>query len=68
MCNTFTLFEPILFPDDANGKDINEIFSRISIEMDTLCKWFQVKKHYYTKTNFMKLDWNADIYIVRHFF
>ena len=50
MCNVSTLLKvkPILFADDTNlfysGKDIKELCSVVSIELDKLCKWFQVNK------------------------
>ena len=48
MCNVSTLLKPILFADDTNlfysGKDIKELCSVVSIELDTSCKWFQVNK------------------------
>ena len=53
------LLKPILFADDTNlfysGKDIKELCSVVSIELDKLCKWFQVNKLSLntSKTNFM---------------
>ena len=48
MCNVSTLLKPILFADDTNllyyGKDTKELCSAVSIELDKLCKWFQVNK------------------------
>ena len=48
MCNVSTLLKPILFADDTNlfysGKDIMELCSVVSIELDNLCKWFQGNK------------------------
>ena len=48
MCNVSTLLKPILFADDTNlfysGKDIKELCSVVSIELDKLCTWFQVNK------------------------
>ena len=48
MCNVSTLLQPILFTGDTNlfysGKDIKELCSVVSIELDKLCKWFQVNK------------------------
>ena len=48
MCNVSTLLKPILFADDTNlfysGKDIDELCSVVSIELDKLCIWFQVNK------------------------
>ena len=48
MCNVSILLKPILFADDTNlfssGKYIKELCSVVSIELDTLCKWFQVNK------------------------
>ena len=48
MCSVSTLLKPILFADDTNlfysGKDIKELCSVVSIELDKLCKWFQVNK------------------------
>ena len=48
MCNVSTLLKPILFADDTNifysGKDIDELCSEVSIELDKLCIWFQVNK------------------------
>ena len=56
MCNVSTLLKPILFADDTNlfysGKDIDELCSVVSIELDKLCIWFQVNK-LSLKTNFM---------------
>ena len=68
MCNVSTLLKPILFADDTNlfysGKDIDELCSVVSIELDKLCIWFQVNKLSLntSKTNFMiihkqKLRW-----------
>ena len=41
MCNVSTLLKPILFADDTNlfysGKDIDELCSVVSIELDKLC-------------------------------
>ncbi len=41
-----TLLKPILFADDTNlfysGKDIDELCSVVSLELDKLCIWFQV--------------------------
>ena len=46
--NVSTLLKPILFADDTNlfysGKDIDELCSVVSIELDKLCIWFQVNK------------------------
>ena len=60
MCNVSTLRKPTLFADDTNlfysGKDIKELCSMVSIELDKLCKWFQVNKLSLintSKTNFM---------------
>ena len=59
MCNVSTLLKPILFADDTNlfysGKDIDELCSVVSIELDKLCIWFQVNKLSLntSKTNFM---------------
>ena len=59
MCNVSTLLKPILFADDTNlfysGKDIDELCSVVSIELDKLCVWFQVNKLSLntSKTNFM---------------
>ena len=59
MCNVSTLLKPILFADDTNlfysGKDIDELCSVVSIELDKLCLWFQVNKLSLntSKTNFM---------------
>ena len=59
MCNVSTLLKPILFADDTNlfysGKDIKELCSVVSIELDKLCKWFQVNKLSLntSKTNFI---------------
>ena len=59
MCNASTLLKPILFADDTNlfysGKDIDELCSVVSIELDKLCIWFQVNKLSLntSKTNFM---------------
>ena len=59
MCNVSTLLKPILFADDTNlfysGKDIKELCSVVSIELDKLCTWFQVNKLSLntSKTNFM---------------
>ena len=59
MCNVSTLLKPVLFADDTNlfyfGKDIKELCSVVSIELDKLCKWFQVNKLslHTSKTNFM---------------
>ena len=59
MCNVSTLLKPILFADDPklfySGKDIKELCSVVSIELDKLCKWFQVNKLSLntSKTNFM---------------
>ena len=59
MCNVSTLLKPILFADDTNlfysGKDIKELCSVVSIELDKLCTWFQVNKLSLNtaKTNFM---------------
>ena len=59
MCNVSTLLKPILLADDTNlfcsGKDIKELCSVVSIELDKLCKWFQVNKLSLntSKTNFM---------------
>ena len=59
MCNVSTLLKPILFADDTNlfysGKDIKELCSVVSTELDKLCKWFQVNKLSLntSKTNFM---------------
>ena len=59
MCNVSTLFKPILFADDTNlfysGKDIKELCSVVSIELDKWCKCFQVNKLSLntSKTNFM---------------
>ena len=48
MCNVSTLLKPILFTDDTNlfysGKDIYELCSVVSMELDKLCIWFQVNK------------------------
>ena len=48
MCNVSTLLKPILFADDTNlfysGKDIDELCSAVSIELDKLSIWFQVNK------------------------
>ena len=48
MCNVPTLLKPILFADDTyllySGRDIKELCSVVSIELDKLCKWFQVNK------------------------
>ena len=48
MCNVSTLLKPILFADDTNlfysGKDIDELCSLISKELEKLCIWFQVNK------------------------
>ena len=58
MCNVSTLLKPILLADDTNlfcsGKDIKELCSVVSIELDKLCKWFQVNKLSLntSKTNF----------------
>ena len=58
MCNVSTFFKPILFADDTNlfysGKDIDELCSVISIELDKLCI-NQVNKLSLntSKTNFM---------------
>ena len=47
------------FADDTNlfysGKDIDELCSVVSIELDKLCIWFQVNKLSFntSKTNFM---------------
>ena len=44
MCNVSTLLKHILFADDTNlfysGKDIKELCSVVSIELDKLCIWF----------------------------
>ena len=54
-----TLLKPILFTDDTNlfysGKDIDELCSVVSIELDKLCIWFQVNKLSLntSETNFM---------------
>ena len=44
----YTKLKPILFADDTNlfysGKDIDELCSVVSIELDKLCIWFQVNK------------------------
>ena len=59
MCNVSTLLKPILFTDDTNlfysGKDIDELCSVVSIELDKLCIWFQVNKLSLntSKTNFI---------------
>ena len=59
MCNVSTLLKPIVFADDTNlfysGKDIDELCSVVSIELDKLCIWFQVNKLSLntSKTNFM---------------
>ena len=59
MCNVSTLLKPILFADDTNllfsGKDIDELCSVVSIELDKLCICFQVNKLSLntSKTNFM---------------
>ena len=59
MCNVSTLLKSILFADDNNlfysSKDIKELCSVVSIELDKLCKWFQVNKLSLntSKTNFM---------------
>ena len=59
MCNVSILLKPILFADDTNlfysGKDIKELCSVVSIELDKLCTWFQVNKLSLntSKTNFM---------------
>ena len=51
--------KPILFVDDTNlfysGKNIMELCSVVSIELDKLCTWFQVNKLSLntSKTNFM---------------
>ena len=48
MCNVSTLLKPILFANDTNllysGKDIDELCSVVSIELNKLCIWFQVNK------------------------
>ena len=48
MCNVSTLLKPILFADDSNlfysGKDIDDLCSVVSMELDKLCIWFQVNK------------------------
>ena len=57
--NQSTLLKPILFADDTNlfysGKDIDELCSVVSIELDKLCIWFKVNKLSLntSKTNFM---------------
>ena len=59
MGNVSTLLKPILFSYDTNlfysGKDINELCRVVSIELDKLCKWFQVNKLSLntSKTNFL---------------
>ncbi len=59
MCNVSTLLKPILFADDTNlfysGKDIDELCSVVSMELDKLCIWSQVNKLSLntSKTNFM---------------
>ena len=48
MCNVSTLLKPILFADDTNlfysGKDIDELCSVVSMELEKLCIWFKVNK------------------------
>ena len=59
MCNVFTLLKPILLADDTtlfcSGRDIKELCTVVSIELDKLCKWFQVNilSLNTSKTNFM---------------
>ena len=48
LCNVSTLLKPILFAVYTNllysGKDIKELCCVVSIQLDKLCKWFQVNK------------------------
>ena len=66
MCNVSTLLKPILFADDTNlfysGKDIKELCSVVSVELDKLCKWFQVNTLSLntSKTNFMVTNKSCD--------
>ena len=60
MCNVSTLLKSILFADDTNlfysGKDIDELYSVVSIELDKLCIiMFSSEQTFpkYIKTHFM---------------
>ena len=68
MCNVSTLLKPILFADDTNlfysGKDIKELCSVVSIELDKLCKMVSSEQTFlkYIKNEFhgvhkQKLRW-----------
>ena len=55
MCNVSTLLKRILFADDTNlfysGKDIDELCSVVSIELDKLCMVSSAKTNFMIFTN-----------------